>query len=81
MAKKRTTTATTIYDNPPERIDGKLFHGLELDKEQEEFANAIWNKDNDIIFCNSKSGSGKTTIAVGVADMLVQYKLFSKMII
>ena len=79
MGKKNNNTITS-YDNPPEKIDGDLFYSLQLDKEQEEFANAIWNKDNDIIFCNSKSGSGKTTIAVGIANLLVQYQMFSKII-
>ena len=77
MAKK---IIKNDYDNPPEKIDGNLFYGLTLDKEQEEFANAIWNKDNDIIFCNAKAGTGKTTIAVGVANMLVQYKMFEKIL-
>ena len=79
MGKKNNNTITS-YDNPPEKIDGDLFYSLQLDKEQEEFANAIWNKDNDIIFCNSKSGSGKTTIAIGIANLLVQYQMFSKII-
>ena len=48
MGKKNNNTITS-YDNPPEKIDGDLFYSLQLDKEQEEFANAIWNKDNDIM--------------------------------
>lgn len=77
MGKK---VVKTDYDNILERIDGNVFYGLTLDKEQEDFANAIWNKDNDIVFCDAKAGTGKTTIAIGVANMLVQYGLFNKII-
>lgn len=68
------------YDNAPMEIDPNMFYGLELDEEQAVFANAIWSKENDIIFCNSKAGTGKTTIATGVANMLVQYGFYSKIV-
>lgn len=64
----------------PERIDGSLFYGLVLDEEQENFANAIWDKKHDIIFVNSRAGTGKSTIAIGVANMLVQFGQFEKII-
>lgn len=57
-----------------------LFYGLELDEQQMYFANSIWNPDIDIIFCNAKAGTGKTTIAVGVANMLVQCGDFDELI-
>ena len=44
MGKKNNNTITS-YDNPPEKIDGDLFYSLQLDKEQEEFANAMPNKE------------------------------------
>ena len=53
---------------------------MTLDDEQLEFANAIWDPDIDIIFCNSKAGTGKTTIAAGVANMLVLYGFYSSII-
>ena len=34
------------------------------------------NPDNLIVFANACAGSGKTTIAVGVADMLVKYGFY-----
>lgn len=67
-------------DYIPEKIDKHIFYGIQLDDEQEIFANAIWNPDNDIVFCNARAGSGKTTIATGVANMLVSYKLFDSIV-
>ena len=56
------------------------FYDMTLDDEQLVFANAVWSPDIDIVFCNAKAGSGKTTVATGVAKMLVDYKRFSKII-
>ena len=64
------------YKNPPKTLKNEPFYGLELDDDQLNFAEAIWNPDNLIVFANACAGSGKTTIAVGVANMLVQYGLY-----
>lgn len=61
------------YGDVPQTLDGHPFYGIDLDEEQRVFANAIWNPDNLIVFCNAKAGTGKTTIATGVANLLVQY--------
>lgn len=57
----------------PTVIDDSPFYGFTLDENQLAFANAIWNPEIDIVFCNAKAGGGKTLIATGVANMLVQY--------
>lgn len=75
MAAKKTQRINE-YGTPPITLEGHPFYGLELDEQQLIFANAIWNPDNLIVFANACAGSGKTTIAVGVADMLVQYGLY-----
>lgn len=75
MAAKKTQRINE-YGEPPKTLDGHPFYGLELDEQQKIFAEAIWNPDNLIVFANACAGSGKTTIAVGVADMLVQYGLY-----
>lgn len=46
----------------------ELFFGLRLTKEQKTFANSIY--DNIITGCQARAGSGKTTVAVGVAKIL-----------
>lgn len=77
MAKKKDYS---MISEMPDKIDGSLFYGLQLDEEQEAFANAIWDREKDIIFCNSRAGTGKSTVALGVANMLVQFKQFEKII-
>ena len=58
--------------NVPAKITSERFYGIKLDPEQEAFANAIWSDDYDIIFVDAKAGSGKTTVAAGVANLLVE---------
>ena len=50
------------------------FYNLDLDTEQEAFVEATMDDANTIVFCNAKAGTGKTTIAMGVANILVQNK-------
>lgn len=70
MAKK---SKTVDYTDVPETLSNHPFYGFELDEEQQAFRDAIWSKDKLIVFCNAKAGTGKTTIATGVADLLVKY--------
>jgi phosphate starvation-inducible protein PhoH len=65
-------------ENAPLKLDDDIFYGLELDDDQKHFRDAIWNPEKIAIICNSKAGTGKTTIALGVANMLVQYGLYDK---
>lgn len=44
-----------------------MFYGLKLTKEQELYADAIEQKN--VVFAAARSGSGKTTVAVGVAKL------------
>lgn len=66
--------------NCPTSIKDEPFYGLNLDEEQENFVDAILNPDKKIIFCNARAGSGKTTLAIGAANMLVHYKLLDGII-
>lgn len=75
MAAKK-AQKTYEYGDVPKTLDGHPFYGLELDEDQKIFAEAIWNPENLIVFANACAGSGKTTIAVGVANMLVQYGMY-----
>lgn len=50
------------------------FYNLDLDTEQEAFVAATMDDANTIVFCNAKAGTGKTTLAMGVANILVQNK-------
>lgn len=57
----------------PSSFDNRPFYGLQLDKEQLNFANTVVCPDIDIVFVDAKAGTGKTTIATGVANILVQH--------
>ena len=72
MATKKTSRLCE-YGDIPKNIDGEPFYNIELDPDQKKFVNAILNPDNTIIWCNSKAGTGKTTLAMGAANMLVKY--------
>ena len=47
------------------------FYNFELDADQEKFVSSIMAADNTIIFCNARAGTGKTTLAMGAANILV----------
>lgn len=79
MASKK-KTATVINADIPENLSEHPFYGIELDEEQKIFANAIWDPNIDIVFCNAKAGSGKSLVATGVANLLVQYGLFDSIV-
>ena len=49
---------------------------MQLDEEQTEFRDAIWDPKNLIVFASAKSGTGKTLIAVATANLLVKYGLY-----
>ena len=69
----------SVADRPPEKpekLDFDMFYGMQLDDEQKAFAEAIWDPEIDIVFCNARAGTGKTTVATGVANLLVQYGVF-----
>lgn len=50
------------------------FYKLNLDAEQELFVREIMNPDKTIVFCNARAGTGKTTIAMGAANLLHEDK-------
>lgn len=78
--RKKAVSEQVSQGDAPARISPKIFYNMNLDEEQEVFANAIWDKDIDIVFCNSKAGTGKTTIATGVANLLVQYGKYDNIV-
>ena len=77
-SKKKTITVTT--NDIPETLSEHPFYGIELDAEQKVMANTIWNPNIDIVFVNAKAGCGKTIVATGVANLLVQYGLFDSIV-
>lgn len=79
MTAKKRQIPDTYYD-PPQSLENQPFYGLVLDEEQKAFRDAIWASGIDIVFCNAKAGTGKTTIAAGVAKLLVDYGRYAQII-
>ena len=52
----------------------KMFYGMELDENQAAFVEAIKDLSKTIVFCDAPAGTGKTTLAMGAANLLVQDK-------
>ena len=80
MARKSTSRmAETRQEkmDPPKTLKDHPFFGLKLDEEQEAFRDAIWDDQYDIVFVNAKAGTGKTTLAVATAILLVEYGKYS----
>lgn len=51
-----------------------VFYDMILDEEQIAFVSAIKDQKKTIIFCDAPAGTGKTTLAMGAAKILVQDK-------
>lgn len=75
MANK-SNNKTTTYGTPPKTLKNHQFYGFELDEEQKNFRDAIWDENKLIVFANARAGTGKTLIAVATANLLVQYKKY-----
>ena len=52
----------------------KPFYTFTLDDEQRAFVDAIRDKRKTIIFCDAPAGTGKTTLAMGTANLLYHDK-------
>ena len=57
-----------------EALPKKMFYDLILDEEQVAFRDAVLDLRKTIVFCNAAAGTGKTTLAMGAANILVQDK-------
>lgn len=58
MANKK-KQSFEVHGDTPKTLKDHPFYGLQLDEQQIEFRDAIWNPDNLIVFANSKAGTGK----------------------
>jgi predicted ribonuclease YlaK len=51
--------------------DKRMFYNMILDEEQIAFVDAIKDPEKSIVFCDAPAGTGKTTLAMGMAQILV----------
>ena len=77
---KNNQNRTYTIEDAPESIHDRPFYNLKLDEEQKEFVKAIYDRDSLLVFCNSLAGTGKSTISVGVANILYQYGFYDGII-
>lgn len=76
-AKFKTNNQNNISrETAPANLKDSIFYGLKLDEEQKIFRDAIYDPNNLVVVCNAKAGTGKTTISLGVANLLVQYGFY-----
>ena len=57
-----------------ESLPTNAFYGMTLAEEQAAFVAAIKDLSKTIVFCDAPAGTGKTTLAMGAANILVQDK-------
>ena len=57
-----------------ETLIKNAFYDMILDEEQAEFVRAIRDLSKTIVFCDAPAGTGKTTLAMGAANILVHDK-------
>ena len=60
--------------NADNRLPKNMFYGMTLDEEQIALVEAIKDPGKSVVFCDAPAGTGKTTLAMGVANILVQDK-------
>ena len=62
----------------PITLNDHIFYGFNLDNDQRHFINTVWDPEKIAIICNAKAGTGKTTLSLGVANLLYQYGLYDR---
>ena len=59
-------------------MDSEMFYGYTLSDEQLKFVQAIYDPKNLAVLCNAMAGTGKTLLALGAANILVQKGIYDK---
>lgn len=84
MATKKTTTTTVVTDAPdPKKLDECTFFkrlGFELSEEQKKLRDAIYSPNIDIIYVDAAAETGKTTISVATACLMIECKLYDEIL-
>lgn len=82
MSAKRIENVLTGELRIPEDVKELTYFkrlGYELDEEQWALVEAIWNKKNIGVMVNAKAGTGKTTLAVGMAMLMAQqFRMYNR---
>jgi len=76
MASKKKAAMQEYTAALPKTFRDRPFYGFELDEEQIALADKIIDPNIDIVMVCAKAGTGKTTVAAGVANILVQHGVY-----
>ena len=77
---KRTTAGSTGKQPLPRTLKDHNFFGLTLDDEQLNMADKIIDENIRAVFTSSVAGTGKTTVAVCAAVLMVEYGAYSDIV-
>lgn len=80
MKKENKKYQPYSISDAPKTLEDMPFYSLKLDPDQQKFRDAIYDPEKIVVICNAKAGTGKTTISVGVASILVQYGFYDGII-
>ena len=80
MKKENKKYQPYSIEDAPKSLEDTPFYSLKLDKDQQKFRDAIYDPKKLVIICNAKAGTGKTTVSVGVANILIQYGFYDGLI-
>lgn len=70
MGKRKSNINYNVLPKTIKELSGFTRSNLQLDDKQANFVDSILNPEKLIVFVNAKAGTGKTTLAVGAAQML-----------
>ena len=76
---KRTTSVRQTEDLPKDLKD-HIFFGLKLDDDQIEFGNKILDEKIKCVFVDAQAGSGKSTVAICTAILMVESGVYSDIV-
>lgn len=76
MSNKKYTENNNDCLNPPKDLGSCIFYGINLDDEQKAYRDAIYDKNNLIIFAEAPAGTGKTTTAVATSILMCDYGMY-----
>lgn len=83
MTTKKNNNITPMTAPDPNKLDECLFFkrlGFNLSEEQKKFRDAIYSPDIDIVLCEARSGSGKTSVAIATACLMVECGLYNNIL-
>lgn len=80
MARQTKNQKVEQLKDAPETLHEHPFYGFQLDADQRHYVDSIWDRNKLIVGVDAKAGSGKTTLAFAVANLLYEYGFYKNII-